>query len=57
MIRTDQRLEFIELASSLANGSEELDAIVALELRQLAKHGRRLDLPPSSSHSFTPDSP
>jgi predicted ATPase len=49
--------KFIELASSLAARSEELDAIVALELRQLAKHGRRLDLPPSSSHSFTPDSP
>jgi energy-coupling factor transporter ATP-binding protein EcfA2 len=36
--------KFIELASTLAARSEELDGIVALELRQLAKHGRRVVL-------------
>lgn len=42
--------QFIELASTLAARSEELDGIVALELRQLAKHGRRISLPSSSSN-------
>jgi hypothetical protein len=36
--------KFIEIASKLATRSEELDGIVALELRQLAKHGRRVVL-------------
>lgn len=36
--------KFIEIASALAARSEELDGIVALELRQLAKHGRRVVL-------------
>jgi predicted ATP-binding protein involved in virulence len=42
--------KFIELASTLATRSEELDGIVALELRQLAKHGRHISLPPTSSN-------
>jgi len=36
---------FIEIATKLASRSEELDGIVALELRQLAKHGRCITLP------------
>ena len=36
--------KFIEIASKLAARSEELDGIVALELRQLAKHDRRVVL-------------
>jgi ABC-type multidrug transport system ATPase subunit len=38
---------FIEIATKLASRSEELDGIVALELRQLAKHGRSITLPSS----------
>lgn len=42
--------KFIQIASALSARSEELDGIVALELRQLAKHGRRIELPSISSN-------
>ena len=35
---------YVEIAKSLAARSEELDAIVSADIRQIAKHGRKIDL-------------
>ena len=35
---------YVEIARSLSARSEELDAIVSADIRQIAKHGRKIDL-------------
>ena len=35
---------YVEIAKSLSARSEELDAIVSADIRQIAKHGRKIDL-------------
>ncbi len=40
---------YVEIANSLSARSEELDAIVSADIRQIAKHGRKIELTEAAS--------